>query len=75
MSLSFLYRAFCRVLQLIHLSCRNNTHVAIEVVMLRYEVSVLRRQVHRPLLEPADRAVTTQCAASPAVAVSAGAAY
>ena len=57
MTLSFLYRAFCRVLQLIRLIGRSGTDLAIEVVMLRHEVAVLRRQVHRPALEPADRAV------------------
>ena len=57
MALSFLYRAFCRVLQLIRLVCRKDTDLAIEIVMLRHEVAVLRRQVHRPALQPADRAV------------------
>ena len=57
MTLSFLYRAFCRVLQFIRLIGRSDTDLAIEVVMLRHEVAVLRRQVHRPALEPADRAV------------------
>jgi len=55
--LSFLYRAFCRVLQLIRLIGRSGTDLAIEVVMLRHELAVLRRQVHRPALQPADRAV------------------
>jgi putative transposase len=57
MTLSFLYRAFCRVLQLIRLTVREEADLAAEVVVLRHEVAVLRRQVHRPALEPADRAV------------------
>jgi hypothetical protein len=57
MTLSFLYRAFSRLLQLIGLTGHGDTYLAIEVVMLRHEVAVLRRQVHRPALEPADRAV------------------
>ncbi|MGH9083470.1 MAG: integrase, partial [Acidimicrobiales bacterium] len=57
MSLSFLYRAFCRVLQLLRLMGRSDADLAIEVVLLRHEVAVLRRQIHRPVLEPADRAV------------------
>jgi len=56
-TLSFLYRAFCRVLQLIRLVGPRDTDLAIEVVILRHEVAVLRRQVHRPALEPADRAL------------------
>jgi putative transposase len=57
MTLSFLYRAFCRVLHLIRLIGHSDTDLAIEVVVLRHEVAVLRRQVHRPAPEPADRAV------------------
>jgi putative transposase len=55
--LSFLYWAFCRFLLLIRLIFGSSTDIAIEVVMLRHEVAVLRRQVHGPALEPADRAV------------------
>jgi putative transposase len=36
---------------------RDKTDLAIEVVMLRHEVAVLRRQVSRPALQPADRAL------------------
>ncbi len=57
MTLSFLYRALCRLLQLIRLLCRSHTDLSIEVVMLRHEVAVLRRQVQRPILQPADRAL------------------
>jgi hypothetical protein len=40
--------AFIRLLQLVRLSFREQEELAIEVVMLRHEVSVLRRQVVRP---------------------------
>jgi hypothetical protein len=56
-ALSFLYRVFCRVLQLIRLCCRKGTAVAIKIVILRHEVTALRRQIHRPVLQPTDRAV------------------
>ena len=59
MSLSFLYRAFCRVLQLVGLAIRSDPDLAIEVVMLRHEVAALRRQFHRPMLQPADCRAST----------------
>jgi len=43
MALSFLYRSFCRVLQLVRLTRRRDIDLAVEVVMLRHEVAVLRR--------------------------------
>lgn len=57
MTLSFLYWAFCRILQLIRLIGRSDTGLVLDVVMLRHEVTVLRRQVHRPALQSGDRAV------------------
>ncbi|MDA8309639.1 MAG: helix-turn-helix domain-containing protein [Actinomycetota bacterium] len=57
MTLSFLYRASCRVRQLTRLVGRGDADLAIEVVMLRHEVAVIGRQVQRTALEPADRAV------------------
>jgi hypothetical protein len=44
--LSFLYRAFCSAFQLIRLIGRSHADLAVEVVVLRHEVAVLRRQVH-----------------------------
>ncbi|MGO8860968.1 MAG: integrase [Polyangiaceae bacterium] len=57
MVLSFLYLAFVRMVQLVRLSCRTQDDLAIEVVVLRHEVAVLRRQVDRPALRPPDRAL------------------
>ena len=57
MALSFLYLAFTRILQLVRLSRWDGDQLAIEVVMLRHEVGVLRRQVVRPALQPSDRAL------------------
>ena len=57
MALSFLYIAFVRILQLVRLSRGEQQDLTIEIVMLRHEVAVLRRQVARPALQPADRAV------------------
>src|SRR5271157_4992144 len=57
MALTFLYLAFVRLLQLLRLSRRDNERLAIEVVMLRHEVAVLRRQLARPALRPSDRAL------------------
>ena len=57
MALSFLYLAFTRILQLVILGRRDSNGLAIEVLMLRHEVAVLRRQVVRPALRPPDRAL------------------
>jgi hypothetical protein len=57
MALSFLYLAFVRILQLLRLIRRDTEELAIEVVVLRHEVAVLRRQVARPALRPSDRAL------------------
>ena len=57
MALSFLYLAFTKILQLVRLGQRDGDDLAIEIVMLRHEVAVLRRQELRPALEPQDRAL------------------
>ena len=55
MALRFLYLVFLRVTQLIQLLGRDGDDLAVEVLMLRHEVAVLRRQVSRPALQPPDR--------------------
>src|ERR1039458_1092662 len=57
MALSFLYMAFVRVLQMLRLRRCDHHELAVEVVVLRHEIMILRRQVERPALRPADRAV------------------
>jgi putative transposase len=55
--LSFLYLAFLRTVEILCLRRSDDSDLAIEVVMLRHEVAVLRRQLARPALRPSDRAL------------------
>jgi hypothetical protein len=57
MTLSFCYLAFVRLVQLLRLLNSENGELAVEVVLLRHEVAVLRRQVAHPALRPSDRAL------------------
>jgi putative transposase len=57
MALSFVYLAFVRLLGLVRLERRDPADLAIEVIILRHEVAVLRRQIARPALRPTDRAL------------------
>jgi hypothetical protein len=56
-ALSFLYLAILRTLQFVRLRRGDADDLAIEVIVLRHEVAVLKRQVARPALRPADRAL------------------
>jgi putative transposase len=53
---SFCYVVLRRVLQLAALRLRSQEFKELEIVVLRHELAVLRRQVSRPELSPADRA-------------------
>src|SRR6266511_1838635 len=53
---SLLYVALRRLLQFVALCCRSREFRELEIVVLRHELAILRRQVGRPALRPADRA-------------------
>jgi putative transposase len=55
--MAFLYLSLRRVLELVALCFRSNEFKELEIVVLRHELEVLRRQVGRPRLRQADRAL------------------
>ena len=57
MALRLLYLSFCQVLGWLALLARRSATKNAELLMLRHEVAVLRRQVARPPIDWADRAV------------------
>jgi putative transposase len=57
MTLRLLYLLFCQVLRWLALLARSSAAKDAELLMLRHEVAVLRRQVSRPRVDWADRAV------------------
>ena len=51
------YLALCRTTQLLVLLARGDAAKDLEILVLRHQLAVLRRQVSRPRLQPADRAL------------------
>lgn len=57
MSASLLYLLLHQILQMLSQIARDGGAKDAEILVLRHQVAVLRRQVTRPVLEPADRMV------------------
>ena len=51
------YLTLCRSIQLLALLARGDAAKDLEILVLRHQLTVLRRQVQRPRLEPTDRAL------------------
>jgi hypothetical protein len=54
---SFVYLVACRLLALVLLLARGDRSNEIEILVLRHELSILRRQARRPQLTESDRLV------------------
>jgi hypothetical protein len=57
MSASLVYLLLRQVLQMLSQLAREDGAKDVEILVLRHQVAVLRRQVHRPALQPSDRVV------------------
>ncbi len=57
MALRLLYQLFCQVMRWLALLARSSAAKDVELLVLRHEVAVLRRQMARPRVDWADRAV------------------
>jgi transposase InsO family protein len=53
---SFVYLGLCRLLQLVALLCRSERSKELEILLLRHELAILRRQPRRAPVRPVDRA-------------------
>jgi putative transposase len=53
----FAYLTLCRSIQLLVLLARGDAAKDLEILVLRHQLAVLRRQTKQPRLDPADRAV------------------
>jgi len=52
---SFVYRVACRLFALVLLLARSDRSKELELLVLRHELSILRRQTRRPQLSESDR--------------------
>jgi putative transposase len=59
---SFVYLALCRLVQLVVLLCRSERSKELEILLLRHELAILRRQPRRARLGAVDRALLTALA-------------
>jgi putative transposase len=54
---SFVYLGLCRLFQLVALLCRSERSKELEILLLRHELTILRRQPRRAPVRPVDRAL------------------
>jgi putative transposase len=69
---SLLYLLFRRVLAVAALRFRSREFKELEIVLLRHELAVLRRQISRPRLDERDRVFLSACGVRKSVWLSRG---